>query len=296
MQRLRHPIRAIREPFGKAGLIVGVIALVFAMLGGAYAASNSLSGGKATASKAKAKKGPRGPRGPKGPAGPTGPAGTAGAKGDTGAAGSNGSNGAPGTPGASPVGTAFSGPKTVGSVTCNQGGIEYKGATTDLVCNGKKGEDGADGVDGATGPAGPDGQPWTAGGVLPVGKTETGTWGGTIHLSPGEEAEVVAEETEVGGFYPISFTIPLENAPTFVYVEGASAPGCPGLVNGIPTAEEGKLCVYQGLYNGATPPPVPFGTSPIAPGAVSRSGVMLRVVCTSTCVTMGPWAVTAAAN
>ena len=41
--RLRHPINSIREPFGKAGLIVGVIALVFAMLGGAYAAS-ALSG------------------------------------------------------------------------------------------------------------------------------------------------------------------------------------------------------------------------------------------------------------
>ena len=71
MKRLRHPIRAIREPFGKAGLIVGIVALVFAMLGGAYAATNN-GGGKATAS-AKGKPGPAGKPGKTGPAGPAGP-------------------------------------------------------------------------------------------------------------------------------------------------------------------------------------------------------------------------------
>ena len=43
MQRLRHPIRAIREPFGKAGLTVAILALVLAMVGGAYA-SGALTG------------------------------------------------------------------------------------------------------------------------------------------------------------------------------------------------------------------------------------------------------------
>ena len=33
--------RRLKEPFGKAGLIVAVVALVFAMLGGAYAATSS---------------------------------------------------------------------------------------------------------------------------------------------------------------------------------------------------------------------------------------------------------------
>ena len=95
----------LRNRFGIPG-VISVIALVFAMLGGAYAASDDSGSGKATAS-AKAKKGPRGPRGPAGPAGPQGPAGPAGAKGDTGAAGSNGAPGAKGATGP----TGATGPK-----------------------------------------------------------------------------------------------------------------------------------------------------------------------------------------
>jgi hypothetical protein len=81
--------KRLREPFGKAGLMVAVIALVFAMLGGAYAATNT---GKATSS-AKAKKGPRGPKGATGPAGPAGPAGSAGATGPAGPKGDKGDTG-----------------------------------------------------------------------------------------------------------------------------------------------------------------------------------------------------------
>jgi hypothetical protein len=90
----------LRTRFGIPG-VISVIALVFAMFGGAYAASNSSGGGKATTSKSKAKKGPRGPKGAPGPAGPQGPAGPAGAKGD---AGANGANGAAGPTG--PTGVA----------------------------------------------------------------------------------------------------------------------------------------------------------------------------------------------
>src|SRR5260221_553574 len=64
--------------FGIPG-VISVIALVFAMLGGAYAASSNSGGGKASAS-AKAKKGPRGPKGATGPAGPAGPPGPASAQ------------------------------------------------------------------------------------------------------------------------------------------------------------------------------------------------------------------------
>ena len=39
MKRLRHPIRAIREPFGTAGLIVACVALVLALTGAAFAAA-----------------------------------------------------------------------------------------------------------------------------------------------------------------------------------------------------------------------------------------------------------------
>ncbi len=129
----------LRTRFGIPG-VISVIALVFAMFGGAYAASTSSGGGKATAS-AKAKKGPRGPKGATGPAGPAGaqgPAGPAGAKGD---AGANGANGAAGPTG--PTGAA-----------------------------GAKGATGAAGAAGATGATGFSGFTET----LPSGKTETGTW------------------------------------------------------------------------------------------------------------------------
>jgi hypothetical protein len=125
----------LRNRFGIPGAI-SVIALVFAMLGGAYAASNN-SGGKATAS-AKAKRGPRGPKGATGPAGPQGPAGAAGAKGD---AGANGAAGAAGEKG--PTGPT-----------------------------GAKGATGATGPTGATGATGFSGFTDT----LPSGKTETGFW------------------------------------------------------------------------------------------------------------------------
>jgi Collagen triple helix repeat (20 copies) len=90
----------LRNRFGIPG-VISVIALTFAMFGGAYAASDN-GGGKATAS---AKKGPRGPKGPKGPKGDAGPAGPAGPQGPAGANGKDGANGANGaTGGTGPTG------------------------------------------------------------------------------------------------------------------------------------------------------------------------------------------------
>ena len=83
-----------RNRFGIPG-VISVIALVFAMMGGAVAASNGGSG-NATAS---AKKGPPGPRGPRGKTGATGPAGAQGAVGPAGPKGDTGSAGAPGKTG-----------------------------------------------------------------------------------------------------------------------------------------------------------------------------------------------------
>jgi len=70
---------------------IAVTALVFAMVGGAFAASNS-----STVTTSKAKKGPTGPRGKKGP---TGPQGAAGLQGATGPQGPPGSQGLPGSQG-----------------------------------------------------------------------------------------------------------------------------------------------------------------------------------------------------
>jgi hypothetical protein len=88
--------RRLREPFGKAGLTVAVIALVFAMLGGAYAAVGLNSKQKKEVkSIAKSFQG----TGPAGAAGPQGPAGAPGPKGDTGPQGLPGDKGAKGDPG-----------------------------------------------------------------------------------------------------------------------------------------------------------------------------------------------------
>lgn len=86
--------KRLKEPFGKAGLTVAVIALVFAMLGGAYAAG-ALTGKQKKEVEKIAKK----YAGKPGAAGAQGSAGAAGAKGDTGAAGTNGKDGTNGTNG-----------------------------------------------------------------------------------------------------------------------------------------------------------------------------------------------------
>lgn len=136
----------MREQLGTAGLIVSIVALVFAMVGGAYAAKGALTGKqkkevKKIAKKFAGKQGKQGPAGPGGPAGLAGPAGPAGAKGDKGDAGGPG-----------PAGSA--------------------GAT---------GEEGATGATGATGEEGATGATGTFGPLpLPSGETLTGSWGGNV--------------------------------------------------------------------------------------------------------------------
>jgi len=128
----------LRNRFGIPG-VISVIALVFAMLGGAYAASDT--GGSGSKASASAKKGPRGPRGPKGPAGPAGPQGPAGPAGKDGAQGPKGDTGA-------------QGPK------------------------GEKGAKGDTGLQGSQGIQGPPGEAGVIhpGETLPPEATLTGTW------------------------------------------------------------------------------------------------------------------------
>jgi hypothetical protein len=94
LARLRRPHRGRREPFGKAGLIVALCAIVLATTGAAFAAGR-LTGpekqevGKIAAKTAKkyaGKPGPAGKQGPAGKTGATGPAGAAGAAGPAGTA------------------------------------------------------------------------------------------------------------------------------------------------------------------------------------------------------------------
>jgi Collagen triple helix repeat (20 copies) len=207
---------------------------------------------------AKGKPGPRGKTGKTGPAGPAGPAG--------------------------PVGPA--GP---------QGPTGPAGAKGD---KGDVGATGANGTPGSTGPQGPKGDPWTAGGILPEGETETGTWG-TGPLTPAGKK-----------YFPISFTLPLALEPEPILVEATeeSKPGCPGRGGGsflgagdkptTPEADPGKLCVYVMPTEGATflgflkyEYEAAFNEWASVPGA-SRTGTLLSVNCLSVCLMAGTWAVT----
>jgi hypothetical protein len=250
--------RRLNEPFGKAGVAIGVVALVFAMLGGAYAAS----GGKQTATASKSKKhskkksnaglngtqkkevkkisqteakkfataGPAGAVGAAGPAGPAGPAGAKGERGDTGA------TGAAGAAGTGVTTASYSGPE------CLNGGVEVQSAGgSSYVCNG---EEGVQGVPGAPG------SPWLAG-TAPSGVEMKGTWSIQPFTAAG-----------AGELIPVSFStgVPIsnsENVGVFVMAPGETNVGfgCSG------SAEEPKsdafngiLCVYEGSATNVSKP------------------------------------------
>jgi hypothetical protein len=288
----------LRNRFGIPG-VISVIALVFAMLGGAYAASSD-NGGKATAS-AKAKKGPRGPKGatgPAGPAGPAGPQGPAGANGKDGAAGAAGKEGAKGkdgtngAPGKSITATSLS----VGDPECEEGGVslEEEGSGTPIpICNGEDGKEGS---------------PWTAGGTLPKGTTMTGAWAFSGNLQTvTTEVEGVKEEVAVGSteaWAAISLPIPLtsnfSNASKKTHYstevnftdfdgEGPETVGCLGNSDN-PKAPEGHLCVYEGGTSEATFVDIRQGSG--AKGFGRTGGFVKFAVTGPNAIGSGTWAVT----
>ena len=131
--------------------ILALVTLVFAITGGAFAATRGSSHATliATTAKAKAKAktkaGPRGPAGkngaagPAGPTGPTGPTGPAGL-GGTGPQGPAGSAGPAGPAGESVLVSAL----LLGEHGCTEGGSLFKvGATETTACNGLEGPPGA---------------------------------------------------------------------------------------------------------------------------------------------------------
>jgi hypothetical protein len=194
----------LHSRFGTAGLVVAIVALVAAVAGTALAASGALTSKQKKEVEKIAKKfagkqgpagaaGPAGSAGPAGAAGPAGSAGPTGAKGDTGATGAAGKDGTNGTNGKSVTVTSIA----PGGAKCEgRAGAEVKqegaGAGTP-VC---------------------EGSPWTAGGTLPSGKTETGSW----NLAPSAGG---------GPATSVSFAIPLsaeiEAANVFTVAKGAGA-------------------------------------------------------------------------
>ncbi len=250
--------------------ILALAALVFAITGGAYAASGGSGNGgggnsagnasHATAYVAKSKKktatGKPGPRGPAGPAGATGPAGPAGPAGATGPAGPAGGTGPAGNAGSNGTNgeSVTSASLKAGEEGCTNGGSKFTvGGKTTTACNGAKG---------ATGPEGPPGA-IHPGETLPSKASEYGVW--SILVPAGENVRV-----------PISFTVPLA-APLFgarnasgkfpcqeipvttecqvhyinqsgnevpeLGVETTKAAACPGTA-AAPKAEPGNLCIY----------------------------------------------------
>jgi hypothetical protein len=235
MQRLKHPVRSITEPFGKAGLTVAICALVLAMVGGAWAAAGLNSKQKKEVTKIAKKY--AGKPGAAGAAGPTGPAAPAGPKGDTGAKGETGSAGGTGPAGKSVLTEAAGG-------ECPEGGTKFKvegAVTSSHVCNGEEGE---------PGPTGPNGSPWTAGGTLPPNQTEEGSWS----LIVGHKTKISAVVELSLPRTAVSFGIPLASSPTAVYLKvGETEPtNCPGTVEE-PQAALGFLCVYAEFETGGVP-------------------------------------------
>jgi len=227
-------LKRIREPFGKAGLILAIVAMVAALTGGAYAAKSALTGkqkkevqkiAKAESKKWSKKFAVAGSAGPEGKQGPAGAAGAKGDKGDRGEKGETGAPGAPGAPGANGRSVAaFEIP--AGEAACNENGgvaleVEESGEPPTEICNGS---------------------PWTAGGTLPKGATETGTW------------SFAASSLNATVFAPISFTVPLAANLTEANVHFVPFSGegvCKG-TGALPKVPEGQLCVYKTSLTKAT--------------------------------------------
>jgi len=270
----------LHDRLGTAGLVIAVIALVAALAGTAFAASGLNGKQKKEVKKiAKQYAGKRGPVGPAGPAGAPGAKGDTGAKGDKGDAGNAGTPGAPGADGNSVVVNS----ETAGA-NCTSGGVSVavEGGTKKYVCNGQNG-----------GEELPE--------FLPSGNTETGTWGGAVTQTKYKENETTGELEAVPGggpsFLPISIPVPLAEAPEPIFIGTGETekPGCPGVnAEGLPEAEEGKLCVYARTFTGLPANQGFFDpTKSFTPGS-SPTGTVLGFECTGPeCIAYGVWAVTA---
>jgi hypothetical protein len=213
-------ISLIRKRFTYANVAM-TLALVLAMSGGAYAAKRYLitSTKQIKPSVLKQLEGKTGPAGPAGPQGASGPAGKDGAN------GTNGKDGAPGAPGAPGESVTSKEVKTT-ETACNKlGGSSFTVVSkTEYACNGS---------------------PWTAGGTLPKGASEMGTW--TIHEAVGDTAALAS----------LSFPVPLaeelkEGQVHFIEQGEAPPPGCEGSFKE-PLAVSKNLCVFTKVVVGLEP-------------------------------------------
>jgi hypothetical protein len=231
---------AIRKHFSYSN-VAATLALVFALTGGAFAATSHSSGAGSTGAKASASvahntslataakkkpaskvvKGPAGPKGATGATGATGPAGPVGATGPGGPQGPQGAAGANGT-------------------------------------NGENGKEGATGKEGPKGKEGKEGALGTAGVTLPADASETGVWGFGQMLSTAIDRAGSLVAPVASFTVPLAAPLPIadahyineagkeviENGGLREEVENTGA--CKGGSAEKPIAEPGNLCVYGG--------------------------------------------------
>jgi hypothetical protein len=284
MHHLRHPIRSITEPFGKAGLTVAILALVFAMVGGAYAAGGLTKSQEKQVTKIAKKY-----------AGKPGAPGANGANGTNGSPGAAGKDGTNGTNGTSAEAVSFTGSK--GTCTEGQGGLEVKsGGPVKYVCNGKEGEPGA----------------IHPSETLPSEATETGSWAvGPIDV-PKSECFLHCHTTNSAISFVISLPAELDQGHiaavtaggeefNFETISFGTPVNCLGSVSQ-PEAKPGFLCVYVShLENTLVPYPLVeklTSTGTFSAEGASRTGALLQVLSGSTnepelVSGWGSWAVTA---
>jgi hypothetical protein len=192
-----------------------------------------------------------------------------------------------------------------------QGPTGPQGAVGPQGPQGKPGPQGEKGKDGEEGPQGDPGSPWTAGGTLPIGSTETGGWSLPFIAEGG--APVGVETYDVAISFPIQLLEELDGAHVHfinaagkeVFSEGVepkevNPTECLGTA-AEPTATSGNLCVYTGSLTETASPGGAFGAfkylQPIRklsadePGA-SVAGALLRFHVAEDAHGYGTWAVT----
>lgn len=258
-------LNRFRSQFGAAGLIVAVIALSLAMVGGAFAVKSALSGKQKKEVEKIAKKFQG--TGPTGPQGAPGAAGTAGAKGEAGAAG------APGKAGNS---------ATVAEIPVEEEECEERGGAMVGV------ENGGSGVEVCTGEKGAKGEPWTPESELPVGATETGSW--VVNATAGDTEGVYAPIS-----FPIKLAAGLDRAHTHFPTDPDFAEKCPEGSFASPKAPSGQLCVF--ISEAGTTLNATFGgmfklVSVGEAEGTTRAGTALYFTFGGVGHAMGGWAVT----
>jgi hypothetical protein len=214
MSNLRKKLSA-----GGPGLMIAIIAIITALAGTAYAATKLNNTQKKEVEKI-AKKYVAKPGAP-GAQGQTGPPGV---KGDTGSQGGKGDQGIPGLKGTDGKSVELVGE---GAELCEMSptekvpGVAYEiegSGIENTVCDGAEGS------------------PWTAGGILPSGATETGKW--TLTGTTANTGGV-----NIALSFPIQLKEALDETHVHYFSEGNFTTFCKG--NGsVPAPIPGNLCVY----------------------------------------------------